>query len=90
MGSVRTARWQASRARSLLAALGQPVFRLLNRPSMAWFGRAAYDFALRANGMAINFPGRHGLTAAEEAFLARNAGALAGGVAIDVGANAGL
>lgn len=82
-------RWRPRRSRSVLAAFAYPVVRVLNRPSLAWFGRAAYDFALRANGIAINFPGRHGLTAGEEAFLARVAPSLAGGVVLDVGANSG-
>lgn len=87
--STVVARWRPSRMRSFAATLAYPVFRILNRPSLAWFGRAAYDFALRANGIAINFKGRHGLTAGEEAFLARIAPGLAGGVALDVGANSG-
>ncbi|WP_301588925.1 FkbM family methyltransferase [Sabulicella glaciei] len=56
---------------------------------MAWFGRAAYDFALRCNGIAINFRGRHGLSAAEEAFLARIAPEIGDGTVLDVGANTG-
>jgi len=83
------ARWRGGRAREWAAAALHPLFRLLNRPSMAWFGHAAYDFALRCNGIAINFRGRHGLTAAEEALLARIAPGLAGGVVLDVGANEG-
>ncbi|WP_207540444.1 FkbM family methyltransferase [Sabulicella rubraurantiaca] len=83
------ARWQPSRGRDLLARVAYPVFWLLNRPSMAWFGRAAYDFALRCNGIAINFRGRHGLSAAEEAFLARIAPEIGEGTALDVGANTG-
>lgn len=87
--SVMVPRWHASRSRAVLGALARPVFRVLNRPSLAWIGRAAYDFALRANGIAINFPGRRGLTAAEEAFLGRIAPTLANGVVLDVGANSG-
>lgn len=82
-------RWRSGRMRRIAAALAYPVFRLLNRPSLAWFGRLAYDFALRCNGIAINFRRRHGESIAEEAFLARIAPRLSGGVVLDVGANVG-
>jgi FkbM family methyltransferase len=73
----------------LLEALAYPLVRAINRPSGAWLGRAIYDFALRCNGIAITHAGRHGLTAAEEAFLLRHKAALQGGVLVDVGANVG-
>lgn len=96
-GPVRTApparptidRWRPRAGRRLLAGVSHPLFWLLNRPSMAWFGRAAYDFALRCNGIAINFEGQLGLTAAEEALLRRLAPRLSGRVVLDVGANTG-
>ncbi|MBU8536744.1 FkbM family methyltransferase [Falsiroseomonas tokyonensis] len=87
--TIRMPIWRDSRRRRLLARLGRPVVWLLNRPAAAGFGRALYDLALRCNGIGINFAGRHGLTAAEEAFLARHAARLQGGVLLDVGANAG-
>lgn len=83
------ARWQAGRLRAALATATYPLFWLLNRPRMAWFGRAAYDFALRCNGIAINFKGEHGLTAGEAALLRRIAPGLRGAVVLDVGANTG-
>lgn len=87
--TIRTEVWRDSPRRRWLARLARPVVRLLNRPSAAWLGRALYDLALRCNGIAINFPGRHGLTEGEEAFLARHADRLRGGVLLDVGANVG-
>lgn len=86
---IRTVRWRESRWRRLLGQAAYPLIRLINRPSAAWLGRAIYDFALRCNGVAINFPGRHGLAASEEAFLHAHAAALQGGVLLDVGANRG-
>lgn len=87
--AIRTEIWQDSRRRRWLTRLARPVVRLLNRPSAAWIGQALYDLALRCNGIAINFPGRHGLTEGEEAFLARHVDRLRGGVLLDVGANVG-
>lgn len=81
--------WRPRRGRQLAGTLLYPVFRLLNRPAFAGFGRAAYDFALRCNGIAINYEGRHGLTLAEERFLTRLAPGLQGGTLLDVGANVG-
>lgn len=83
------ARWEESFGRRLLGRLAYPLIWLINRPSAAWLGRAIYDFALRCNGIAINFPGRHGLSAPEEAFLRHHALSLQGGVLLDVGANRG-
>jgi hypothetical protein len=86
---AQIAHWQAHGGRALLARLAYPVIWAVNRPSMAWFGRLALDFALRANGIAINFAGRHGLGIAEERFLERLAPRLADAVIFDVGANNG-
>lgn len=82
-------RWRSGRLVAISAALAYPVFRVLNRPSMAWFGMLAYDFALRRNGIAINFRDRYGRSIAEEAFLQRLAPRLQKGVVLDVGANTG-
>jgi len=87
--SVQTSLWQPTKLRSFLAKVAYPVFWVLNRPSMTWFGDLVYDFALRCNGIAINFGGNEGLTRAEEHFLYRHADRLRGGVLIDVGANHG-
>jgi len=89
MAGPTTPSWRDSARKRLIARLAYPVFLLLNRPSMRWFAHAAYDFALRCNGIAINFPGRHGLTIGEERFLESW---LRGGetcVLLDVGANHG-
>lgn len=51
-----------TRTKAVLAALAMPVFILLNRPSLRWLAEAAYDVALRWNGFAIGFKGKHGLT----------------------------
>jgi FkbM family methyltransferase len=88
-GTVHTATWQPSRFRSIASRLGYPVFLLLNRPSLGWFGNLVYDFALRCNGIAITFPGRHGLTRAEERFLARHKTDFQDGILFDIGANGG-
>ena len=50
---------------------------------------AIYDFALRLNGLAIGFSGKHGLTFPEEAFLKRFLPKVRSGVLMDVGANHG-
>lgn len=93
-----TGRWRDSPGRRLAIAVAYPVFRLLNRPSLAWFAHGLYDFALRCNGIAINFHGRHGLTVGEERFAAAwlRPGASGAqltpgtpGVLLDVGANHG-
>ncbi|MFC0406750.1 FkbM family methyltransferase [Roseomonas elaeocarpi] len=86
---VRTPVWQNSLMRQLAASAAYPLLWAINRPSAAWLGRAIYDFALRCNGIAINFKGRHGLNVAEERFLRSMAGRLQGGVLFDVGANYG-
>ena len=88
-GKVHTATWQPSRFRSIASWLAYPAFLLLNRPSLGWFGNLVYDFALRCNGIAITFPGRHGLTRAEERFLARHQADFQDGILFDIGANGG-
>jgi FkbM family methyltransferase len=86
----RTTPWSGNRmGRRLVVALSYPLFLLLNRPGLQWFARAAYDFALRCNGVAINFPGAHGLTVGEERFLRKLLNGETGGVLFDVGANNG-
>ena len=86
---LTTPLWRETRLRRVAGWLAYPVFFVLNRPSLAWFGRAIYDFALRCNGVAINFKGRDGLNQGEERFLRSVAGQLQGGVLLDVGANCG-
>jgi FkbM family methyltransferase len=86
---IRTKMWRPSRSKALLASLIYPIFYVLNRPSLAWFGDLCYDFALRCSGIAITFAGRYGLTAAEENFLAKNRDRLQNGILLDVGANSG-
>lgn len=86
---TRTLEWQDSWLRRMVARLTFPVFYLLNRPALHGFGRAAYDFALRCNGFAINFKGRQGLTVGEENFLRRHLAGRRGGVFMDIGANHG-
>lgn len=81
--------WRERRGRQLAAQLALPLIWLLNRPAAAGLGRALYDIALRCNGIAINYKGRHGLTLPEERFLARIAPALGEGTVLDVGANRG-
>jgi FkbM family methyltransferase len=81
--------WRDSPAKRLLVAVTLPVFYVLNRPSLQWFARALYDFALRCNGFAINHKGRLGLTMGEENFLRRHLQGVAGGVFFDIGANNG-
>jgi FkbM family methyltransferase len=81
--------WRNSPAKRFIAALAVPLVYAVNRPAMASFSRAFYDLALRFNGIAINFKGRHGLTAGEERFLARHLNARERGLLVDVGANGG-
>ena len=73
----------------IVTFLAFPVFYALNRPSLQFLAEAAYDFALRWNGIAIGFPGRHGLSRAEERFLSRHLPTVGDGVLFDVGANHG-
>ncbi len=87
--NVHTAMWRPSRLRTNLAVLAYPVFLLLNRPAMTWFGDLLYDIALRCSGIAITFAGKEGLTRAEEHFLYRNIARLQNGVLFDIGANHG-
>ncbi|MBC9179601.1 FkbM family methyltransferase [Roseomonas ludipueritiae] len=86
---VETPLWRGGRARRVIETAFYPLFWALNRPAAAGVSRAIYDFALRCNGVAINFPGRHGLNSAEERFLRSIAPALQRGVLLDVGANMG-
>jgi FkbM family methyltransferase len=87
--TITTTRWQDSGAKRLIAKLSYPIFLVLNRPAFGWLARAAYDFALRCNGIAINFPGHNGLGIAEERFLRRISARIQGRVLIDVGAHHG-
>ncbi len=73
----------------IITGLAFPVVYFLNRPSLKWLDDAIFDFALRCNGFAIGFPGRHGLSYAEERFLKRHSAAFSDGVLFDVGANHG-
>lgn len=81
--------WASNPLRSAVARVAFPLIWAINRPSAAWLARGLYDLALRCNGIAINFKGRHGLNRAEEAFLDSIAPTLQGGVLFDVGANQG-
>lgn len=81
--------WRSSFGKRLLISVAYPVFLILNRPSLAWLGHGLYDFALRCNGIAINFPGKHGLTAGEERFVSGLLKGKEAGVLLDVGANNG-
>jgi FkbM family methyltransferase len=85
----RTTEWRDSPAKRVAAALMLPLIYVINRPALSWFGRGCYDLALRFNGIAINFKGRHGLTLGEERFLGRRLRANERGVLLDVGANSG-
>lgn len=73
----------------MATALAFPVFYVLNRPSLQVLAEVAYDFALRWNGFAIGFQGRHGLSHAEERFLSRRLPVMGDGMLFDVGANHG-
>ena len=83
------ARWQPSRLRRVAASMAFPIIYMVNRPALAWFGRACLDLALRFNGIAINYPGPLGLTLGEEKFLGRFLARSETGVLLDVGANGG-
>jgi len=87
--NTTTALWSPSKARRWLALAAYPLVWAVNRPSAAWLAGAIYDLALRCNGIAINYEGQYGLTAAEERFLGRIAPQIKGGVVFDVGANVG-
>jgi FkbM family methyltransferase len=86
---VETPLWRGGLLRRAVEAAFYPLFWALNRPGAAALSHSLYDLALRCNGMAINFPGRHGLNSAEERFLQSVAPSLQGGVLLDVGANQG-
>jgi FkbM family methyltransferase len=86
---ARMTEWRDSPAKRLATAVTLPIFYLLNRPSLLWLARAAYDFALRCNGICINYKGQHGLTLGEERFLKRHLKDVRSGIFFDVGANRG-
>jgi len=79
-----------SRKMRIMAALTYPIFYVLNRPAFSRLNNAFYDFALRCNGIAINFKGDHGLTVGEENFLKRHLKSDGTGILLDVGANSGM
>lgn len=87
--TVKIPLWKPSKQKKLLAFLSYPVFYILNRPFFQKLNEFFYDFALRANGIAINFSGKHGLSVGEEKFIFRNINKKETGTIIDVGANAG-
>ena len=84
------AAWRDRFKLRVLTALTYPIFYALNRPALAWLNNAFYDFALRCNGIAINFKGGHGLSVGEENFLKRHLKPDGIGVLLDVGANSGM
>lgn len=84
-----TALWRDSLPKRIAAAIARPLVYALNRPALARFNAALFDLALRLNGIAINFHGRHGLSLGEERLLARRLRREETGVLLDVGANAG-
>ena len=90
MSAITTPGWHDSRGKRLVATLSYPVFYVLNRPVFSRLNNAIYDFALRCNGIAINFKGSHGLTVGEENFLKRYLKQDGIGVLLDVGANSGM
>ena len=89
MAAPTTGVYRESPLKRLVIGLAFPVFLLLNRPSLQWFARAVYDFALRCNGIAINFPGRHQLSIGEERFIAAHLDGAPPGILFDIGANHG-
>ena len=84
-----TPKFANSARKRVAASLAFPVFYVLNRPSLQFLAEIAYDFALRWNGFAIGFQGRHGLSYAEEKFLEHRLATLGEGMLFDVGANHG-
>ncbi len=86
---VQTTPYKGSVLKTLLARLAFPVFWVLNRPAFRLLNEAVYDVALRLNGFAIGFKGKHGLTFPEEAFLKQFLPKVRSGVLMDVGANHG-
>jgi FkbM family methyltransferase len=87
--SITTPLWRGTASKRLIGALAYPVFYFLNRPAFYGLTKAIYDFALRCNGIAINFNGSYGLSKGEELFLARISKRLQGGVLVDIGAHHG-
>jgi len=88
-GGPRMQQWRNSTAKRVAAAVALPLVHAINRPALSAFGRAVYDIALRFNGMAITFKGKHGLTLSEENFLRQRLNVHDQGVMFDVGANEG-
>ena len=88
--ATTVAAWRDRFKLRVLTALTYPIFYALNRPALAWLNNAFYDFALRCNGIAINFKGGHGLSVGEENFLKRHLKPGDTGVLLDVGANSGM
>lgn len=86
---IHTTRWRNSRGRGVMESIAYPLAYAINRPSLHAVARLLYDFSLRCNGIGIAFPGKSGLTIAEERFLKRLARQLQGGTVLDVGANHG-
>ncbi len=86
---ITTPAWRNTVPARLMSAVAYPIVRFLNRPAFSRLTRAIYDFALRCNGIAINFRGSHGLTKGEELFLESVSNDFKDGVLIDVGAHHG-
>ncbi len=84
-----TPKFSDSSLKRVVASMAFPVFYVLNRPSLQFFAEIAYDFALRWNGFAIGFHGKHGLNYGEERFLSHHLSTVNNGVLFDVGANHG-
>lgn len=84
-----TPKFSSGPLKRFVTLLAFPLFYALNRPSLQLLAEIAYDFALRWNGFAIGFPGRHGLSFAEERFLRRWLPTAGEGVLFDIGANHG-
>src|ERR1700742_3831400 len=86
---VQTTPYKDSVQKNLLARLALPLFWVLKRPAFRLLNETVYDVALRLNGFAIGFKGKHGLTFPEEAFLKQFLPKVRSGVLMDVGANHG-
>jgi FkbM family methyltransferase len=86
---ITTSTYKNTALKRFIGLFAYPIFLLLNRPAFARFTQTLYDFSLRANGIAINFSGRHGINRNEERFLRYVAPFLRGRVVVDVGANEG-
>jgi FkbM family methyltransferase len=86
---IQTPIYRDTKAKRFLAAAAVPIFSILNRPRFRRLAEITYDIALRMNGFAIGFRGKHGLTHPEEAFLRNYLPKLKSGALLDVGANHG-